>query len=101
MLPVEYSEVSISAPNTTMTSWPSRATPRTLDWAGSKFARSCGDMAGAELSVGPAANGDGPGGRVVQAENQPHGGGLADTVAHPVPLDQRKPCHPVDGRRGG
>jgi len=44
MLPVEYSEVSISAPNTTMTSWPSRATPRTLDWAGSKFARSCGDM---------------------------------------------------------
>src|SRR6516225_8903581 len=51
IMPVEYSEVIIRAPSTTMTSWPSRARPRTLSWAPSKLARSGADMVGHECTV--------------------------------------------------
>ena len=46
IIPVEYSDVIDSVPRTTITSWPSRATPTMLDWAGSKPTLSCADMAG-------------------------------------------------------
>ena len=45
-MPVECSEVSISAPSTTMTSWPRKASPRMADWVASKPIRACADMVG-------------------------------------------------------
>jgi hypothetical protein len=38
-----------------------------------------------------------PSGGPVQIQDEPHGGGLADAVAHPMPPDQGKPAivHPV------
>ena len=64
IIPVEYSDVIDSVPRTTITSWPSRASPTRLDWAGSKLTLSCPDMAGhrdaspaqyAMLQAAPAA----------------------------------------------
>ena len=55
IIPVEYSEVIDSTPRTTMTSWPSRASPRTLDWVGSKPARSCAAMCD-QWAASPAQN---------------------------------------------
>ena len=46
IVPVEYSEVVISAPSTTMTSWPSMTSPMTLFCVASKPARSWADMWG-------------------------------------------------------
>src|SRR5262249_11204185 len=46
IIPVEYSDVSVSVPRTTVTSWPSRASPTTLDCVGSKPSRSAGAMLG-------------------------------------------------------
>ena len=55
IIPVEYSDVMVSVPRTTMTSWPRSASPTTLDWVGSKPARSCAAMCG-HRDASPAQN---------------------------------------------
>src|SRR5438105_10803424 len=44
IIPVEYSEVNVIAPSTTMTSWPRKNSPARLVWVASKVAWSPGDI---------------------------------------------------------
>ena len=53
IIPVEYSEVSTIAPNTTMTSWPRKNSPATLTWVASKVARSDAEVCD-QLAATPA-----------------------------------------------
>ena len=53
IIPVEYSAVSTSAPNTTMTSWPRKNNPATLIWVASKVARSDAEVCD-QLAATPA-----------------------------------------------
>src|SRR6516225_344241 len=55
IMPVEYSEVIASVPSTTITSWPSRASPTMLDWLGSKPARCAAGICG-HRDASPAQN---------------------------------------------